>query len=32
MDFKWIGSEQKWIESRKLDFLSTPNEESSAVM
>jgi len=25
MDFKWIGLEQKWIGSRKLDFLPTPN-------
>jgi len=24
MDFKWIGLEQKWIGSRKLDFLPTP--------
>jgi len=22
MNFKWIGSEQKWIGSRKLDFLT----------
>jgi len=25
MDYKWIGLEQKWIGSIKLDFLSTPN-------
>jgi len=25
MDYKWIGLEQKWIGSRKLDFLPTPN-------
>jgi len=25
MDYKWIGLEQKWIESRKLDFLLTLN-------
>jgi len=25
MDYKWIGLEQKWIGSRKLDFLSTLN-------
>jgi len=25
MDYKWIGLEQKWIGSRKLDFLFTPN-------
>jgi len=24
MDYKWIGLEQKWIGSRKLDFLPTP--------
>jgi len=24
MDYKYIGLEQKWIGSRKLDFLSTP--------
>jgi len=23
MDYKWIGLEQKWIGSRKLDFLPT---------
>jgi len=27
MEFKWIGSEQKWIKSRKLDFLSTPTHQ-----
>jgi len=27
IDFKWIGSEQKWIGSRKLDFLPTPSFE-----
>ena len=26
MDYKWIGLEQKWIGSRKLDFLHTPND------
>jgi len=26
MDYKWIGLEQKWIGSRKLDFLSTPTK------
>jgi len=25
MDYKWIGLEQKWIRSIKLDFLPTPN-------
>jgi len=25
MDYKWIGLEQKWIGSRKLDFLLTPS-------
>jgi len=25
MDYKWIGLEQKWIGSRKLDFLPTPS-------
>jgi len=29
MDFKWIGSKQKWIGSRKLDFLSTPSMRKS---
>jgi len=24
IDYKWIGLEQKWPGSRKLDFLSTP--------
>jgi len=24
MDYKWIGLEQKWIRSIKLDFLPTP--------
>jgi len=24
MNYKWIGLEQKWIGSRKLNFLSTP--------
>jgi len=24
MDYKWIGLKQKWIGSRKLDFLSIP--------
>jgi len=24
MDHKWTGLEQKWIGSRKLDFLPTP--------
>jgi len=24
MDYKWIGLEQKWIGSKKLDFLPTP--------
>jgi len=24
MDYKWSRLEQKWIESRKLNFLSTP--------
>jgi len=28
MNFKWIGSEQKSIGSRKLDFLSTLNNMS----
>jgi len=27
MDCKWIGLEQKWIGSRKLDFLPTPKIE-----
>jgi len=27
MDYKWIGLEQKWIGSRKLDFLPTPKEK-----
>ena len=27
MDYKWIGLEQKWIGSRKLDFLPTPTCE-----
>jgi len=27
IDFKLIGSEQKWIRSKKLDFLSTPKNE-----
>jgi len=26
MDYKWIGLEQKWIGSRKLDFLPTPSQ------
>jgi len=30
MDFKWIGSEQKWIGSRKLGFL--PNLSSSKLI
>jgi len=25
MDYKWIGLEQKWIGSRKLEFLPIPN-------
>jgi len=25
MDFKWTALKQKWIGSRKLDFLSTLN-------
>jgi len=25
-DLKWIGSEQNWIRSRKLDFLLTPTK------
>ena len=25
MDYKWIGLEQKWIGSRKIDFLPTPS-------
>jgi len=25
MDYKWSGLEQKWIGSRKLNFLPTPN-------
>jgi len=24
MDYKWSGLEQKWIGSRKLNFLPTP--------
>ena len=27
MDYKWIGSEQKWIGSIKLDFLPTLNKK-----
>jgi len=27
MDLKWIRLEQKWIESRKLDFLPTPTSK-----
>jgi len=26
MDYKWSGLEQKWIGSRKLNFLPTPSE------
>jgi len=26
MDYKWIGLEQKWIGSRKLDFFPTPHD------
>jgi len=26
IDYKWIGLEQKWIGSRKLDFLPTLNK------
>jgi len=26
MDYKWIGLEQKWIGSKKLDFLPTPSK------
>jgi len=28
MNFKWIGSKQKWIGSIKLDFLPTSNKNS----
>jgi len=27
MDYKWIGLEQKWIGSKKLDFLPTPSHK-----
>jgi len=26
MDYKWSGLEQKWIGSRKLNFLPNPTE------
>jgi len=29
MNFKWIGSEQKWIRLKKLDFFPTPTSPTS---
>ena len=29
MDYKWIGLEQKWIRSIKLDILPTPKMNDS---
>jgi len=30
MDYKWSGLEQKWIGSRKLNFLPTPKGDGGS--